>query len=56
MGRASGFRTRDAGRVAEDRDTATPAPGKRPYPRTEMPEKESTARPGTGWPNRRAGS
>ena len=26
------------------------------YPRTETPEKESTARPGTGWPKRRAGS
>lgn len=26
------------------------------YPRTETPEKESTAKPETGWPKRRAGS
>jgi len=26
------------------------------YPRTETPEKESTARPRTGWPKKRAGS
>ena len=26
------------------------------YPRTETPEKESTAKPRTGWPKKRAGS
>src|SRR5580692_4747888 len=26
------------------------------YPRTETPEKDSTARPRTGWPKKRAGS